>query len=63
MNISQRRIEEIRNFKDTDFSDAPILTDEQLSQMKPCHLRGKQQHPSEDDSVTVSIESVVLDTL
>ena len=28
---------EIKAFKNTDFSDAPELTDEQLSQLKPSH--------------------------
>ena len=63
MSISQRRIEEIRNFKDTDFQDAPILTDEQLLQMKPCHLLNKQKTSSKDSSVTVRIDTAVLDTL
>ena len=63
MSISQRRIEEIRNFKDTDFSDAPILTDEQLSQMKPCHLLNNKSSSSKDSSVTVRIDTAVLDTL
>ena len=30
---------EIKAFKNTDFSDCPELTDEQLAQMKPSHLR------------------------
>ena len=32
---------EIMAFKNTDFSDCPELTDEQLSQMKPPHLRNR----------------------
>jgi uncharacterized protein (DUF4415 family) len=30
---------EIKAFRNTDFSDAPELTDEQLAQMKPSHYR------------------------
>jgi hypothetical protein len=30
---------EIKAFKNTDFSDAPELTDEQLAQMRPSHYR------------------------
>ena len=39
MPISKERLEEIKAFKNTDFSDCPELTDEQLSQMKPSHYR------------------------
>ena len=39
MPISKKRLEEIKAFKTTDFSDCPELTDEQLAQMKPSHLR------------------------
>jgi hypothetical protein len=30
---------EIKAFKNTDFSDCPELTDEQLAQMRPSHVR------------------------
>jgi uncharacterized protein (DUF4415 family) len=40
MNTTKDQIaEEIRAFKNTDFSDVPELTDEQLSQLKPSHYR------------------------
>ena len=37
--ITEKRLTEIKEFTDTDFTDAPELTDEQLAQMKPSHLR------------------------
>jgi|GEM_PF-5940430 hypothetical protein len=40
--ITDKRLAEIKEFKVTDFSDAPELTDEQLVQMKPSHLRKEQ---------------------
>jgi uncharacterized protein (DUF4415 family) len=40
MNITKKRLAEIRAFKNTDFSDCPVLTEEQLKQFKPSHLRG-----------------------
>jgi uncharacterized protein (DUF4415 family) len=40
MNITKKRLEEIKAFKNTDFSDCPVLTEEQLAQFKPSHLRG-----------------------
>ena len=39
MPITKERLEEIKAFKNTDFSDCPELTDEQLAQMKPSHYR------------------------
>jgi uncharacterized protein (DUF4415 family) len=34
-----KRLAEIKAFKNTDFSDTPELTDEQLKQLKPSHYR------------------------
>jgi uncharacterized protein (DUF4415 family) len=40
MNTTKDQIaEEILAFKNTDFSDIPELTDEQLKQLKPSHYR------------------------
>ena len=41
MSTVEEQLENARNFTNTDFSDCPVLTDEQLSQMKPCHLIAK----------------------
>ena len=35
---------EIKAFENTDFSDAPELTDEQLAQMKPSHYRNMENY-------------------
>jgi uncharacterized protein (DUF4415 family) len=35
--LSEERLAEIRAFKNTDFSDCPELTDEELSEFKPKH--------------------------
>jgi uncharacterized protein (DUF4415 family) len=40
MSITEERLKEIKEFKNTDFSDCPVLTEEQLVQFKPSHLRG-----------------------
>jgi uncharacterized protein (DUF4415 family) len=40
MNITKKRLAEIKAFKNTDFSDSPALTEEQLAQFKPSYLRG-----------------------
>jgi uncharacterized protein (DUF4415 family) len=40
MSITKKRLEEIKAFKNTDFTDCPVLTEEELGQFKPSHLRG-----------------------
>jgi uncharacterized protein (DUF4415 family) len=40
MSITKERLKEIKEFKNTDFSDCPILTEEQLAQFGPSRLRG-----------------------
>jgi uncharacterized protein (DUF4415 family) len=40
MSTTKKRLEEIKNFKNTDFSDCPVLTEEQLAQLRPSHYRG-----------------------
>jgi uncharacterized protein (DUF4415 family) len=39
MRITEERLKEIKAFKNTDFSDCPILTEEQMKEFKPSHLR------------------------
>lgn len=39
MSISDKRAAEIKAFHNTDFSDCPELTDEQLARLKPSHYR------------------------
>lgn len=34
----KEQLDAVKNFKNTDFSDCPILTDKQLAQMQPCHI-------------------------
>ena len=63
MSISKERLEEIRNFKNTDFSDCPVLTDEQLAQMKPCHLVNRNMWKPVKKSVTLRLDADVLDSL
>lgn len=60
MAISKKRLEELRKIedKDIDFSDIPELTEEQLRNLKPCHLyRPTKEH------ITIRIDSDILDIL
>ena len=58
MPLSEKRIEEIRNFVDTDYSDCPPLTDEQLAQLQPCHLVKRRA-----ESETVQLDSDVVEKI
>jgi len=62
-NISKKRLEEIKAFKNTDFSDCPELTDEQLSQMRPSHLRKNANDNSIKKKIRVRLDADVLDWL
>jgi uncharacterized protein (DUF4415 family) len=55
--LSDERIAEIRAFKNTDFSDCPELTDEQLAQMKPRH---PEYFIREKVPVQINLEAGVL---
>jgi hypothetical protein len=57
MSISERRLAEIKAFKNTDFSDCPILTKEQLSHLRPAALRHPKWYgPSENVGTMVVCE-------
>jgi hypothetical protein len=46
MNITEkaRIAAEIKAFENTDFSDCPILTEDQMKEFKPSHLRNIANH-------------------
>jgi uncharacterized protein (DUF4415 family) len=54
---------EIKAFKNTDFSDAPKLTKEQLAQMKPSHYRNMANYKSIKKTINVRIDADVIEWL
>jgi uncharacterized protein (DUF4415 family) len=54
---------EIKAFKNTDFSDAPELTDEQLAQMRPSHYRNMANYKPIKRTVNVRLDADVIDWL
>ena len=54
---------EIKVFKNTDFSDCPELTDEQLAQMKPSHLRNMANYKPIKKTVNVRLDADVIEWL
>jgi uncharacterized protein (DUF4415 family) len=61
MSITKKRLAEIKEFKNTDFTDCPILTEEQLAQFKPSHLRGMYKPVKK--TVNVRLDADVLEWL
>ena len=47
---------EIKAFKNTDYTDCPPLTDEQLAQMKPSHYRNMANYKPIKKTVNVRFE-------
>ena len=54
---------EIKAFYNTDFSDAPELTDEQLSQLKPSHYRNMANYKPIKKTVNVRLDADVVEWL
>ncbi|MDR1148159.1 MAG: BrnA antitoxin family protein [Spirochaetaceae bacterium] len=54
---------EINAFKNTDFSDAPELSDEQLVQMGPSHYRNMANYKPVKKTVNIRLDADVIDWL
>jgi len=55
--LSDERLAEIRAFKNTDFSDCPELTDEELARLKPRH---PEYFIREKELVQINLEANIL---
>jgi len=63
MPITKERLKEIKAFKVTDFSDAPILTEEQMKEFKPSHLRNMANYKPIKKTVNVRLDADVIEWL
>jgi uncharacterized protein (DUF4415 family) len=54
---------EIEAFKNTDFSDAPELTDEQLKQLKPSHYRNMANYKPVKKTINVRLDADIIEWL
>ena len=54
---------EIEAFKNTDFSDAPEMTAEQLAQLKPSHYRNMANYRPIKKTVNVRLDADVIEWL
>jgi uncharacterized protein (DUF4415 family) len=63
MNITKKRLAEIKAFKNTDFSDCPPLTAEQLAQLQPSHYRNMANYRPIKKTVNVRLDADVIEWL
>ena len=63
MNITKKRLEEIKDFTNTDFSDSPVLTEEQMKEFKPSHLRNMKNNMPMKRTVNVRLDADVIEWL
>ncbi len=61
MSISRKRLEEILAFKDKTLSDIPEMTDEQLGELKPSHLRNPENYRPIKKKVCMYIDADILE--
>jgi uncharacterized protein (DUF4415 family) len=63
MPITKKRLEEIKAFKNTDFSDCPVLTEEQMKEFKPSHLRNMANYKPIKKTVNVRLDADIIEWL
>lgn len=61
MNISKKRLKEILAFKDEDISDIPEMTDKQLTELQPSHLRNPENYRPVKKKICMYIDADVLE--
>ena len=61
MSISKRRRKEILVFKDDDISDIPEMTDKQLSELQPSHLRNPDNYRPVKKKICMYIDADILE--
>jgi len=61
MSIAENRTEEILAFKDDDLSDIPEMTEEQLSELKPSHLRNPDNYRPIKKKICMYIDADILE--
>jgi len=63
MPITKKRLEEIKEFKNKDFSDCPVLTENQMKEFKPSHLRNMANYKPIKKTVNVRLDADVIEWL
>ena len=63
MPITKKRLEEIKAFKNTDFSDSQVLTEKQMKEFKPSHLRNMANYKPIKKTVNVRLDADAIEWL
>jgi uncharacterized protein (DUF4415 family) len=63
MPITDERLAEIKAFKNTDYSDCPPLTNEQLDQLRPSHYRNMANYKPIKKTVNVRLDADIIEWL
>ena len=60
MSMKKKEDKGSRSFKGIDFSDIPEMTDEQLAQLQPSHLRNPENYRPIKKKISIYIDADVL---
>jgi uncharacterized protein (DUF4415 family) len=61
--LSAKRIAEIKAFKDSDFSDSPVITEEQMKKFKPSHLKNSELYCPVKKDIHIRLDADIIEWL
>ena len=61
--LTEKRLQEIEDFKTTDFSDCPELTDLQLRKLQPAYKVKPEWFSGKKETVQVTIDTDIIEAL
>ena len=61
--LTEKRLNEIKNFQNTDFSDCPKQTKEDLKQFRPYYELRKESQKRKKETVQVNIDTDIIEAL
>ncbi|WP_319755507.1 BrnA antitoxin family protein [uncultured Sphaerochaeta sp.] len=61
MSMKKREDKQIESVEKIDFSDIPEMTDEQLAQLQPSHLRNPENYRPIKKKISIYVDADVLD--
>ncbi|UTC78836.1 BrnA antitoxin family protein [Treponema sp. OMZ 799] len=61
--ITEKRLQEIEDFKTTDFSDCPELTDLQLKKLQPAYSAKSEWFSGKKETIQVNIDTDIIEAL
>ena len=61
--LTEERLNEIKNFQNTDFSDCPKQTKEDLKQFRPYYELRAESQKSKNNTIQVNIDTDIIEAL